>query len=88
MFIGELLELHSDLRRYCYDLARRNNGELMGDYAWLCYALGEPDITISASEEGINCTGFTHTVQTMDTEWFDFIIPWERIPDEFKGELA
>jgi riboflavin synthase alpha subunit len=71
----DFIEKYNELRRLCHDLARRNNGELMGSDAWLRHALCESDITLADAGDSINCSGSTYTMQTMDHEWFDFDIP-------------
>ena len=76
-----MLEWHSELQDFCYDLARRNNGELMGDDAWLRNAITASDFNMYVAGESICCWGSCRSSQTMDTEFFDFNIPFDQIPD-------
>lgn len=84
MNIGDAIDKHNELRRWCADTAKRNNGAAMGDDAWLRYALSEHDITLDWDNHGINCWGMTFTSQTMSNEHFSFTIPWDDIPDDLR----
>lgn len=70
-----VIELHNELREKCCKLAKANDGELMGEHAWLSAALGEDDITLEWTTDGIRCYRSTFTSQTWDNEWFAFTIP-------------
>jgi len=72
----EVIDEYTSLREKCYHLARENRGARMEEYAWLRNALDDTDIRIDCTPQGINCYGYTYTTQTMDTEWFDFTIPY------------
>ena len=72
-----ITDAYNSMRERASDLAKADPS-LMGDYAWLASAMSTTDITITASKDGLNCWGYAYTVQTMDSEWFDFTIPYER----------
>lgn len=75
----EIIEAYNSLRERCCKLAKADRGELMGKDAWLRHALSERDITLAWTTDGIQCWGSTYTSQTLESEWFDFIIPHERL---------
>lgn len=75
MSYEEVIDEYNDLREKCYELARMNDGELMGSSSWLRGVILESEINLDYSQEGIHCHGHTYTSQTMDHEYFDFIIP-------------
>lgn len=85
MNLETMLYWHNDLREFCEDIASKNNGELMGEYAWLRHAMQARDITLTATPNGIQCYGTCWTTKTMDHEWFDFIIPLDLIPEELRS---
>lgn len=77
--IQEVIDTYNRLRENCVLLAKRENGKLMGEYAWLSAALTDNDIRLDWTTGGINCYGSVYTVQTMDHEWFDFTIPFSEL---------
>lgn len=77
-----IIDSYHEIRRQCYELARNNNAELMGNDSWLRFALCEDDINLSLTSDGINCYGTAYTVQTGGSnEPFDFTIPLQLIKD-------
>jgi hypothetical protein len=76
---------YNKLREQCLELAKRDNGKLMGPDAWLCYAILETDITLYFYEDGIECSGMAYTSQTMCSEPFNFKIPMELIKENNAG---
>jgi len=79
----EIIEGYNSLREICLKLAKQNNGRLMGADSWLQYAISEGDITLWFYENGIECSGYTYTSQTMSDESFSFRIPMELIEEEY-----
>jgi hypothetical protein len=77
----DAIDAHNELRSKCYELARENDGELMGTDAWLRNAMSEGDMTLDWGSDGVHCRGLAYTSQTWDHEPFAFTIPWERILD-------
>jgi hypothetical protein len=75
MDLEEIIAGYNDLREKCLEIAKRNNGALMGSDAWLRFAITESDITLGFTSIGIECYGSAYTSQTMDNESFSFIIP-------------
>lgn len=73
------LDYVDDLRERCYTLARLNDGELMGDDAWLRFAFSESDMNLYLDGAGITCSGSCFSSQSQDTEWFNFTIPFSAI---------
>lgn len=76
MRITKIVEDFNDLRERCFELARADNGKLMGDDKWLRNALCEERMTLEPSSRGILCRGLAFTTQTQDNEWFEFLISW------------
>jgi hypothetical protein len=75
-----IIEGYNSLREKCLELAKRNNGALMGDDAWLRGAIIEQDITLDFIEGvGIECHGTAFTMQTVDHEAFCFTIPFSEL---------
>jgi hypothetical protein len=79
--VSRVIDIYDDLRSKCYALARKNDGELMGEDAWLRNAMSDTDITLEWRNDGMHCRGLAYTSQTWDHEPFAFTIPWERILD-------
>jgi hypothetical protein len=75
----EMIEGYNDLRDKCVDLAKKDNGKLMGSDSWLRNSILSEDITLDYSDEGIHCNGYTYTSQTMGNEPFMFVIPFGEI---------
>lgn len=73
------IEAYEALRERCYRAAQANDGALMGDAAWLRFAMSDHEMRLSAGPAGISIHGTTYTTQTMDHEWFDFFIPFEEL---------
>lgn len=79
MNLEEIIDGYNDLREKCLELAKANP-VLLGEYAWLQYAIQESDITLYFIEGvGVECSGHAYTSQTMDNEPFDFIIPFSEL---------
>jgi hypothetical protein len=78
--ITAIINGYNELRERCYEAARKDNGKLMGSDAWLRYAILSTDITLETAVDGIRCWGSCYTSQTMSTEPFDFIIPFDALP--------
>lgn len=76
-----IIESYENLRDKCYNLARQNDGALMGNDAWLRHALNDTDMRLTASADGIECSGYTFTSQTSYSEPFDFTIPYDLLED-------
>jgi hypothetical protein len=72
----EIIEGYNDLRERCLDLAKQNT-ELMDSGAWFIGAIMDRDITLDYSANGIHGYGNAYTTQTMDNEYFSFVIPFE-----------
>lgn len=77
--LEQMIDGYNELREQCVKLAKENRGELMGSDAWPSAALQDGDITLNYTLEGVQCSGTTYTMQTMSSEWFDFIIPFDRL---------
>lgn len=82
MNFEEIIEGYDELREICLKLAKQNNGRLMSSDAWLQYAICQDDITLAFYENGIECSGYAYTSQTMSDEPFNFRIPMELIVEE------
>jgi hypothetical protein len=78
MNLEEIIDGYNILRDRCLAIAKKSPA-LLGEYAWLRYAISDGDITLGFTEDGINCYGNTYTTQTMDHEWFDFLIPFSEL---------
>lgn len=74
--LDNLIEAYQELREKCYRAARANDGELMGDDAWLRFAMSESDLELAAGPEGISVWGSCHSAQTNGHEHFNFFLPW------------
>jgi hypothetical protein len=80
MSLEEIIEGYNSLREKCLELAKRDSGALMGQDAWLRWAIQEQDITLDFIEGvGIECHGLAYTTQTMDHEVFCFVIPFSEL---------
>lgn len=71
----EMIDGYNELREECLGLAKMDNGKLLGEYAWLRFAILDSDIILAFTGYGIQCYGSAYTTQTMDHEYFDFTIP-------------
>ncbi len=79
MNLEEIIDGYNDFRETCLMLVKRNPA-LLGEYAWLQYAIQESDVTLHFIEGvGVECSGHAYTTQTMDSEYFDFIIPFSEL---------
>lgn len=74
-----IIDAYIGIREQCYKLMRENPHEILGDQEWLRSAISENDINIYTAGDKIHCSGYCRSMQTMDTEWFYFEIPKERI---------
>ncbi len=79
MNLEEVIDTYNRVRERCTVLARKDNGKLMDEYAWLRNALIDTDIVLEYTKDGIRCFGTTYTCQTMDNEFFDFLIPFSEL---------
>lgn len=79
----DLIERYNLLREACYKAARANDGELMGEDRWLRFAMDETDFHLCGASTGICVTGSCFSNQTQSNEWFDFVIPWDHLPEDF-----
>lgn len=73
-----LIETYERLRNRAYEIARQNPKVIMGDDAWLFNAMNTNDMVLMANSDGITVYGSCWTSQTMTTEFFSFIIPYDR----------
>jgi hypothetical protein len=78
----KIIDGYNNLRETCLLIAKSND-ELMGEYAWLRFAICDPDITLELAPDGVVCYGSAYTRQTMDNEHFSFTIPFEYL-EEFE----
>ncbi|QNN99223.1 hypothetical protein SEA_FAUST_141 [Streptomyces phage Faust] len=81
----KMIDGYNELRERCLELAKKNNGKLMGSDAWLCFAIMDTDITLYFYEDGIECSGMAYTSQTMCSEPFNFRIPMDLIKESYVG---
>ena len=77
----DIIEGYNELRERCLELAKANSDTLMHDGAWFKTAIMESDITLDYSESGIHGHGNAYTTQTMSTEYFSFVIPFDMLKD-------
>ncbi|AXG66229.1 hypothetical protein SEA_ANNADREAMY_134 [Streptomyces phage Annadreamy] len=78
----EIIDGYNELRERCLELAKANNGALMDNGAWFMTAIMESDITLDYSEGGIHGWGNAYTTQTLTTEYFSFVIPFELLEEK------
>ena len=74
-----IIDGHNALREKCLKLAKDNPNEILGEYAWLQWAIQESDISLEFLETGISCYGSAYTTQTCCSEWFEFTIPFSEL---------
>jgi regulation of enolase protein 1 (concanavalin A-like superfamily) len=69
----DIITAYEDLRDKCVFIFKNSD---ISEGHWLRFAIGYSDIRhMESTEEGIVCSGFTYTMQTMDNEEFEFTIP-------------
>lgn len=78
----EIIDGYNDLREKCLELAKVNSDDLMDNGAWFKTAIMESDVTLDYSEGGIHGHGNAYTTQTMSTEYFSFVIPFELLEEK------
>jgi hypothetical protein len=78
----DMIDGYNDLRDKCLEIALKNNAELMGEFAWLRFAITADDITLGFIHDEVVCYGSTYTNQTMAHEYFEFRLP----PSIIEGE--
>ena len=76
----EVINGYNDLRERCLKLAK-DSKDILGEYSWLRGAITESDITLYFYDDRIECNGVTYTSQTMDHEFFTFLIPISMIEE-------
>ena len=69
-FIDKYTEL-----RYTIEKMTRADPTIMGRDAWLVHAMQASDMILGDTDTMIAIHGSTYTTQTMDHEWFEFMIP-------------
>lgn len=77
--LAALADSYRELRERCYNAARANDGALMGNDAWLRFAMSETDLEIYPGSNGIDCWGHCYSMQTMSNEHFSFFLPLEAL---------
>ncbi|QOI67518.1 hypothetical protein SEA_BEUFFERT_140 [Streptomyces phage Beuffert] len=78
----EIIDGYNDLRERCLELAKADSDNLMIEGAWFKSAIMESDATLDYSESGIHGHGNAYTCQTMSTEYFSFVIPFELLEEK------
>lgn len=78
----EIIDGYNDLREKCVRLAKANNCALMDVGAWFGSVVMDSDVTLDYSDQGIHGHGNAYTNQTMTTEYFSFVIPFELLEEK------
>lgn len=79
----KVIDIYNDLRETCIVMAKLDD-ELMGEYAWLKFAICDSDITLELAPDGVVCYGSAYTTQTMSNEHFSFTVPFSYL-EEFEA---
>lgn len=74
----KIIDGYNELREECLMIAK-NNPELFDEGAWFKTAIVDSDITLDYSDDGVHCRGYAYTTQTMSSQHFQFVIPFERL---------
>lgn len=70
-----------------YELARENAGAVMGDYAWLRYAISQNDLTVQeVNDKFVYVYGHAFTCQTMSQESFEFQVPTALVQEHMQQQ--
>ena len=70
----DFIDKYNELR-YTIEKMTRADPTIMGRDAWLVHAMQASDMILGDTDTMIAIHGSTYTTQTMDHEWFEFMIP-------------